>query len=100
MQLPAGEEMQDARGATSGRDVIVRRQATSSVTTEGGADLANARARAIAASQFEPRRADGDGLSRTAPTPRLRLIVLSPCRLGDGHPGAMTLDEKAQAASR
>src|SRR6478752_2496142 len=63
------------------------------VTTEDGADFASAKAGHLF--EFDP----GERRTIVARSDARLLIVLSPWP-GDGHPGAMTLEEKAQARER
>jgi len=63
------------------------------VTTEDGADFANAKAGHLL--EFAP----GERRTIVARSDARLLMVLSPWP-GDGHPGAMTLEEKAEAREK
>src|SRR6188472_4142847 len=84
LNLPEGEELQEhevhERARVTGIDGVV------DVNTEGGADLANAGAGHLF--EFDP----GERRTIVARSDARLLIVLSPWP-GDGHPGAMTLEE-------
>jgi redox-sensitive bicupin YhaK (pirin superfamily) len=63
------------------------------VATENGADSANAKTGHLF--EFDP----GERRTIVARSDARLLMVLSPWP-GDGHPGAMTLEEKSQARER
>jgi len=91
LQLPAGEEMQEHEVHERARLIVI--DGVVDVTTDGGADFANARAGHLF--EFDP----GERRTIVARADARLLYVLSPWP-GDGHPGAMTLEEKAQARER
>lgn len=91
LNLPAGEEMQEHEVHERARLVVI--DGVVDVTTEGGADFANAGAGHLF--EFDP----GERRTIVARADARLLYVLSPWP-GDGHPGAMTLEEKAQARER
>jgi len=91
LQLPAGEEMQEHEVHERARLIVI--DGVVDVTTEGGADFADARAGHLF--EFDP----GERRTIVARADARLLYVLSPWP-GDGHPGAMTLEEKAQARER
>jgi quercetin dioxygenase-like cupin family protein len=91
LQLPAGEELQEHEVHERARLLVI--DGVVDVTTEGGADLANAGAGHLF--EFDP----GERRTIVARADARLLYVLSPWP-GDGHPGAMSLEEKAQARER
>jgi quercetin dioxygenase-like cupin family protein len=91
LQLPAGEEMQEHEVHERARLIVI--DGVVDVTTEDGADFANARAGHLF--EFDP----GERRTIVARSDARLLYVLSPWP-GDGHPGAMTLEEKSQARER
>ncbi|HEX3041120.1 MAG TPA: hypothetical protein VHP56_03410 [Solirubrobacterales bacterium] len=91
LQLPAGEEMQEHEVHERARLIVIG--GVVDVTTEGGSDFANARAGHLF--EFDP----GERRTIVARADARLLYVLSPWP-GDGHPGAMTLEEKSQARER
>lgn len=90
INLPAGEEMQEHEVHERARVVIVDGEVD--VTTADG-DFASAKAGHLF--EFEP----GERHTVIAREDSRLLLVLSPWP-GDGHPGAMTLEEKASARER
>lgn len=91
LQLPAGEELQEHEVHERARVIVVDGEVD--VSTEGGADFANAGAGHLF--EFAP----GERRTIVARSDARLLMVLSPWP-GDGHPGAMTLEEKAEARER
>jgi quercetin dioxygenase-like cupin family protein len=91
LQLPAGEEMQEHEVHERARLIVI--DGVVDVTTDGGTDFANARAGHLF--EFDP----GERRTIVARSDARLLYVLSPWP-GDGHPGAMTLEEKSQARER
>jgi quercetin dioxygenase-like cupin family protein len=90
INLPAGEEMQEHEVHERARVVVVDGEIE--VTTPAG-DSAAARAGHLF--EFDP----GERRTIAARSDARLLLVLSPWP-GDGHPGAMTLEEKAEARER
>ncbi len=91
LQLPAGEEMQEHEVHERARVIVVAGEVD--VTTENGADSVKAKAGHLF--EFDP----GERRTIVARSDARLLMVLSPWP-GDGHPGAMTLEEKSQARER
>ena len=91
LQLPAGEELQEHEVHERARVFVVEGEVD--VTTEDGADFANASAGHLF--EFAP----GERRTIVARSDTRLLLVLSPWP-GDGHPGAMTLEEKAEARDK
>ncbi len=91
LQLPAGEEMQEHEVHERARLIVI--DGVVDVTSDGGADFANARAGHLF--EFDP----GERRTIVARSDARLLYVLSPWP-GDGHPGAMTLEEKSQAREK
>jgi len=91
LNLPEGEELQEHEVHERARLIVI--DGVVDVTTEGGADFANAGAGHLF--EFDP----GERRTIVARADARLLYVLSPWP-GDGHPGAMTLEEKAQARER
>ena len=91
LNLPEGEEMQEHEVHERARLIVI--DGVVDVTTEGGADVADAGAGHLF--EFDP----GERRTIVARSDARLLYVLSPWP-GDGHPGAMTLEEKAQARER
>jgi quercetin dioxygenase-like cupin family protein len=90
LHLPAGEEMQEHEVHEQARVVVV----------EGEVDVATPSGEAVAAAaghlfEFDP----GERHTISARSDARLLLILSPWP-GDGHPGAMTLAEKAEARER
>lgn len=90
LNLPEGEELQEHEVHERARLIVVDGEVD--VTTEGGAS-ANAGAGHLF--EFDP----GERRTIVARSDTRLLYVLSPWP-GDGHPGALTLEEKAQARER
>lgn len=91
LNLPEGEELQEHEVHERARLIVI--DGVVDVTTEGGADIANAGAGHLF--EFDP----GERRTIVARADARLLYVLSPWP-GDGHPGAMTLEEKAQAREK
>jgi hypothetical protein len=91
LNLPEGEEMQEHEVHERARLIVV--DGVVDVTVEGGADVSDAGAGHLF--EFDP----GERRTIVARSDARLLYVLSPWP-GDGHPGAMTLEEKAQARER
>jgi len=91
LNLPEGEEMQEHEVHERARLIVV--DGVVDVTVEGGADVSNAGAGHLF--EFDP----GERRTIVARSDARLLYVLSPWP-GDGHPGAMTLEEKSQAREK
>lgn len=91
LSLPEGEELQEHEVHERARVIVI--DGVVDVTTEGGDDFASASAGHLF--EFAP----GERHTVVARADARLLIVLSPWP-GDGHPGAMTLEDKAQARER
>lgn len=91
LNLPEGEELQEHEVHERARLIVI--DGVVDVTVEGGADVANAGAGHLF--EFDP----GERRTIVARADARLLYVLSPWP-GDGHPGAMTLEDKAQARER
>lgn len=91
LNLPAGEELKEHEVHERARLIVI--DGDVDVTTEDGAG--STRAGAGHLFEFDP----GERRTIVARTDARLLYVLSPWP-GDGHPGAMTLEEKAQARER
>jgi quercetin dioxygenase-like cupin family protein len=89
LNLPAGEELQEHEVHERARVVIVAGE------VEVSADGQGVVAGAGYLFEFDP----GERHTVVARTDSRLLLVLSPWP-GDGHPGAMTLEEKSQARER
>jgi quercetin dioxygenase-like cupin family protein len=89
LSLPAGEELQEHEVHERARVVVVDGEVEVSADGDGVA------AGAGHLFEFEP----GERHTVLARTDARLLLVLSPWP-GDGHPGAMTLEEKSQARER
>jgi glyoxylate utilization-related uncharacterized protein len=90
LQLPAGEELQEHEVHERARVVVV----------EGRVEIAMAGGETVAAEagylfEFDP----GERRTIAARSDARLLLVLSPWP-GDGHPGAMSLEEKSEARER
>jgi len=90
LHLPAGEELQEHEVHERARVVVV----------DGAVDVTTADGTAVAASachlfEFDP----GERHTIVARSDARLLLVLTPWP-GDGHPGAMTLEQKAEARQR
>jgi quercetin dioxygenase-like cupin family protein len=90
LHLPAGEELQEHEVHERARVVVVDGEIA--VTTAAGESVA---ARAGHLFEFDP----GERRTIAARSDARLLLVLSPWP-GDGHPGAMSLEEKAEARER
>lgn len=90
IQLPAGEEMQEHEVHERARVVVVDGEVT--VTTEAGTEVTAGAGHLF---EFDP----GERRTVAARADARLLIVLSPWP-GDGHPGALTLEQKAEARER
>ena len=91
LNLPAGEEMQEHEVHERARLIVI--DGDVDVTPENGGDVVSAGAGHLF--EFAP----GERRTIVARSDARLLYVLSPWP-GDGHPGAMTLEEKAQARER
>jgi quercetin dioxygenase-like cupin family protein len=91
LNLPEGEEMQEHEVHERARLIVI--DGVVDVTAEDGADFASASAGHLF--EFDP----GERRTIVARSDARLLYVLSPWP-GDGHPGAMTLEEKSQARER
>ncbi len=91
LNLPEGEELQEHEVHERARLIVI--DGVVDVTVEGGADVANAGAGHLF--EFDP----GERRTIVARSDARLLYVLSPWP-GDGHPGAMTLEEKSQAREK
>jgi quercetin dioxygenase-like cupin family protein len=90
LQLPAGEELQEHEVHERAHVVVV----------EGEIDVTTPAGRTESASaghlfEFEP----GERRTMAARSDARLLLILSPWP-GDGHPGAMTLEQKSEARQR
>ena len=90
LQLPAGEELQEHEVHERARVVVVDGRVD--VTLPGGETVAADVGHLF---EFDP----GERHTIAARSDARLLLILSPWP-GDGHPGAMTLDEKAEARER
>jgi quercetin dioxygenase-like cupin family protein len=90
LQLPAGEELQEHEVHERARIVVVAGEVE--VTTLAG-ETASASAGHLF--EFDP----GERRTVAARSDARLLLILTPWP-GDGHPGAMTLDQKAEARER
>jgi quercetin dioxygenase-like cupin family protein len=90
LQLPAGEELQEHEVHERARVVVV--EGAVEVTDGDGGTVA---AEAGHLLEFDP----GERRTIAASSDARLLLVLSPWP-GDGHPGAMTLEEKSEARER
>jgi quercetin dioxygenase-like cupin family protein len=91
LNLPEGEEMQEHEVHERARVVVV--DGDVDVTLQDGADSVSAGAGHLF--EFEP----GERRTIVARSDARLLMVLSPWP-GDGHPGAMTLEEKSEAREK
>jgi redox-sensitive bicupin YhaK (pirin superfamily) len=90
LALPAGEELQEHEVHERARIVVI----------DGEVEIADANGGAVSAGaghllEFDP----GERRTVSARSDARLLLVLSPWP-GDGHPGAMTLEEKAEVRER
>jgi quercetin dioxygenase-like cupin family protein len=90
LRLPAGESLQEHEVHERARIVVVEGEVD--VTIPAGDSDPAAAGHLF---EFDP----GERHTISARTDSLLLMVLSPWP-GDGHPGAMTLDQKAEARER
>lgn len=90
LQLPAGEELQEHEVHERARVVVVDGEVD--VTTAGGQIVP---ADAGHLFEFDP----GERRTITARSDARLLLILTPWP-GDGHPGALTLEQKAEARQR
>ena len=90
INLPAGEEMREHQVHERARVLIVDGEVE--VRTEGGEAVSAAAGHLF---EFDP----GERHTVAARSAARLLLVLSPWP-GDGHPGAMTLEEKAEVRDR
>jgi quercetin dioxygenase-like cupin family protein len=90
LDLPAGEELQEHEVHERARLVVVAGEVE--VTTAAGAAVSAAAGHLF---EFDP----GERHTVSARADSRLLLVLTPWP-GDGHPGAMTLTEKAEARQR
>jgi quercetin dioxygenase-like cupin family protein len=91
LQLPAGEELQEHEVHERARVIVVDGEVD--VTTLNGEDFASAGSGHLF--EFDP----GERRTIVARSDARLLMVLSPWP-GDGHPGALTLEEKAEAREK
>ena len=89
LHLPAGEELQEHEVHERARVIVVDGEVE--VSADGGSEPANA------GHLFEF--APGERRTVVARSDARLLMVLSPWP-GDGHPGAMTLEEKSEAREK
>jgi quercetin dioxygenase-like cupin family protein len=90
LDLPAGEELQEHEVHERARLLVIR----------GGVDVTVPAGETVSASaghlfEFDP----GERHTVTARSDARLLLILSPWP-GDGHPGAMTLEQKGEARER
>jgi hypothetical protein len=90
LRLPAGEELQEHEVHERARVIVVDGDVD---VTQDGADSASAGAGHLF--EFDP----GERRRVVARSDARLLMVLSPWP-GDGHPGAMTLEEKGEAREK
>jgi len=90
LHLPAGEELQEHEVHERARVVVVDGEVD--VTTATGEAVSAARGHFF---EFDP----GERHTVAARTDARLLLILTPWP-GDGHPGAMTLEQKAEARER
>jgi quercetin dioxygenase-like cupin family protein len=90
LSLPAGEQLQEHEVHEHARIVVVTGEIE--LTTPAGESVAAGSGHLF---EFEP----GERRTVTAATDARLLLLLSPWP-GDGHPGAMSLKEKASARER
>jgi redox-sensitive bicupin YhaK (pirin superfamily) len=90
LRLPAGEELQEHEVHERARLVVVAGEVD--VTTPGGETVAAGSGHLF---EFDP----GERRTISARSDARLLLILSPWP-GDGHPGAMTLEQKAEARER
>jgi quercetin dioxygenase-like cupin family protein len=90
LHLPAGEELQEHEVHERARVVVVEGEVN--VIAPNGESVAAAAGHLF---EFDP----GERHTISARADARLLLILSPWP-GDGHPGAMTLEEKAEARER
>jgi quercetin dioxygenase-like cupin family protein len=90
LNLPAGEELQEHEVHERARLIVIDGEV--SVTTAAGESVAAGPGHLL---EFDP----GERRTIAARSDARLLLILSPWP-GDGHPGAMTLEEKAGARQR
>jgi quercetin dioxygenase-like cupin family protein len=90
LHLPAGEELQEHEVHERARVVVV--DGDVEVTTAAGETVSAAAGHLF---EFDP----GERHTVAARSDSRLLLILTPWP-GDGHPGAMTLDQKAEARQR
>lgn len=90
LSLPAGEELQEHEVHERARIVVVDGEVE--VAASGGETVAAAAGNLL---EFDP----GERRTIRAKSDARLLLVLSPWP-GDGHPGAMTLEQKSEARER
>jgi quercetin dioxygenase-like cupin family protein len=90
LQLPAGEQMQEHEVHERARLLVVEGEVE--VTTAGGESVAAGSGHLF---EFDP----GERRTVAARADSRLLLLLSPWP-GDGHPGAMSLEQKAEARER
>ena len=91
LRLPAGEELQEHEVHERARVIVVDGEVD--VTTQNGEGSVSAGSGHLF--EFDP----GERRTIVARSEARLLMVLSPWP-GDGHPGAMTLEEKAEAREK
>ena len=91
LQLPAGEEMQEHEVHERARVIVVDGEVE--ITTQNGGGSVSAGSGHLF--EFDP----GERRTIVARSDARLLMVLSPWP-GDGHPGAMTLEEKSEAREK
>jgi quercetin dioxygenase-like cupin family protein len=90
LQLPAGEELQEHEVHERARVVVV--DGDVEVTTSAGETVSASAGHLF---EFDP----GERRTIAARSDARLLLILTPWP-GDGHPGAMTLEQKAEARER
>lgn len=90
LHLPAGEELQEHEVHERARVVVVDGEVD--VTAPGGETVAASAGHLF---EFDP----GERHTISARSDARLLLILSPWP-GDGHPGALTLEQKAEARER
>ena len=90
LQLPAGEEMREHEVHENARLVVVEGEVE--VSTPGGESVSGGPGVLV---EFDP----GERHTVSAKSDARLLLLLSPWP-GDGHPGALTLEEKASVRER
>jgi quercetin dioxygenase-like cupin family protein len=90
LHLPAGEELQEHEVHERARVVVIDGEVD--VTTSSGEAVAAGAGHLL---EFDP----GERRTLAARSDARLLLILTPWP-GDGHPGAMTLEQKAEARQR